>query len=36
MVDFNLNSGEPVIYDDIDIVLQEIDILFDSTPEEVL
>lgn len=36
MVDFNLNSGEPVIYDDIDIVLQQIDILFDSTPEEVL
>lgn len=35
MVDFNLNEGEPTIDDDIDILLQQIDILFDTTPGDL-
>lgn len=35
MVDFNLNSGNPVITKDIDLVMQQIDILFDTHKNEV-
>lgn len=36
MVDFNLNGNKPIINDDVDLILQQIDILFDTTPTEVL
>ena len=36
MVDFNLNPGDAIITSDIDIVLQQIDLLFDTTPREVI
>lgn len=36
MVDFNLNEGEPTINDDIACLIQQIDILFDSTPGELI
>ncbi len=36
MVDFNLREGNPTINDDIEILIQEIDILFDTTPGELL
>lgn len=35
MVDFSLEPGKPVIDSDVDLVLQQIDILFDTTPKEV-
>lgn len=35
MVDFNLNGNNPVNNDDISLILQQIDILFDTTPKEV-
>lgn len=36
MVDFNLNEGEPLITDDIDCIIQQIDILFDTTQGDLL
>jgi hypothetical protein len=36
MIDFNLNSGGPVQNDEISLILQQIDLLFDTTPKEVL
>lgn len=36
MVDFNIDKGLPIKNTDIDLLLQQIDILFDTTPKEVL
>jgi len=36
MIDFNLNEGSPVVNKDISLILQQIDILFDTTPKELL
>lgn len=36
MTDFNINPGDALVMSDIDIVLQQIDILFDTNPREVL
>lgn len=36
MVDFNINKGNPINNSDISLILQQIDILFDTTPREVL
>ena len=36
MIDFNIDKGSPVKSNDIEIVLQQIDILFDTIPTEVL
>lgn len=35
MIDFNLNQGSPVLNRDIDLILQQIDMLFDTKPKEV-
>ena len=35
MIDFSL-TGEPILNNDIALVLQQIDILFDTIPTEVL
>lgn len=36
MVDFNLNEGEPTINSDLEILVQQIDILFDTKPGDLL
>lgn len=36
MIDFNLNKGLPIQNDDISLILQQIDILFDTKPKEIL
>jgi hypothetical protein len=36
MIDFNLQSGAPVKNDKVDLILQQIEMLFDTTPGEVL
>lgn len=36
MIDFNLQEGKPVINDDIECLIQQIDILFDTSPGDVL
>jgi hypothetical protein len=36
MVDFSLDKNVAVKNNDIDLILQQIDILFDTTPKEVL
>ena len=36
MVDFNLNEGDPLITNDIDCIIQQIDILFDTTQGDLL
>lgn len=36
MVDFNLSPGNPVVADDVALVLQQIDILFDTYNGEVI
>lgn len=36
MIDFNLDEGSPVKSRDIDLIIQQIDILFDTIPDEVL
>lgn len=36
MIDFSINTNHPVLNDDVDLVLQQIDILFDTKPKEVL
>lgn len=35
MVDFNLHPGNPLEYNDVKLVLQQIDILFDTVPGEL-
>lgn len=35
MVDFNLSSGEPMKYKDIDLILQQVDLLFGTASREV-
>ena len=35
MVDFNIKEGSPMIDDEASLVLQQIDILFDTVPGEV-
>ena len=36
MIDFNIKSGSGVVNNDIDLILQQIDILFDTNRGEVL
>lgn len=36
MVDFNIDNGHPIKTDDVDLILQQIDILFDTNPRELL
>lgn len=36
MIDFNIDEGSPIKTDDVDLILQQIDILFDTNPKEVL
>lgn len=36
MVDFNLSEGDPTINDDISCLIQQIDILFDTTPGDLI
>lgn len=36
MIDFNIDNGSPVKSGDIELLLQQIDILFDTAPREVL
>lgn len=36
MKDFHLNKGTPLLDKNIDLVLQQIDMLFDTSPREVL
>lgn len=36
MVDFNLKEGNPLENNDVNLLLQQIDILFDTTPGEVM
>lgn len=36
MIDFNLDFNEPIKYDDVDLILQQVDILFDTSRGEVL
>lgn len=36
MIDFNLDPGVPIKNNDVSLLLQQIDILFDTTPKEVL
>lgn len=35
MVDFNLDNGNPSKNSDVDLIIQQIDILFDTVPTEV-
>lgn len=36
MIDFNLSPGDPIKNRDIDLILQQIDILFDTKKKELL
>ena len=36
MIDFSINMDYPVLNDDVGLILQQIDILFDTKPKEVL
>jgi hypothetical protein len=36
MIDFNLHNGSPINNSDISLILQQIDIMFDTIPGEVL
>lgn len=36
MIDFNINKGEPITFKDIDFVIQQIDLLFDTNIKDVL
>jgi hypothetical protein len=36
MIDFNIEHGYPTLNNDVDLILQQIEILFDTTPGEVL
>ena len=35
MIDFNIDKGLPVKNSDVDLILQQIDVLFDTVPTEV-
>lgn len=35
-MDFNIKDGKPLITNDVEIILQQIDLLFDTSPREVL
>ena len=35
MIDFNINSGAPVINNEVDLIIQQIDMLFDTNKREV-
>ena len=35
MIDFNIDKGSPIKNSEISLILQQIDILFDTTPTEV-
>lgn len=35
MIDFNLHEGDPLIDDDVQLILQQIDILFGTTPRDL-
>lgn len=35
MIDFNLNPGAPILNRDVELILQQIDMLFDTKPKEV-
>lgn len=35
MIDFNINNNSVLVSDDVKLLLQQIDILFDTTPREV-
>lgn len=35
MVDFNLNEGDPLVDDDVQLIIQQIDILFGTTPKDL-
>lgn len=36
MIDFNISSGDPLKTNDVSLLLQQIDILFDTSPRDVL
>lgn len=36
MIDFNLDFGDPIKYDEVDLIKQQVDILFDTYPGELL
>lgn len=36
MIDFNINIGEPIKYDEVELIKQQVDILFDTYPGELL
>lgn len=36
MIDFNLRDNSPILNEDVSLVLQQIDILFDTKPREIL
>lgn len=36
MIDFSIENTSPIIYKDIDLILQQIDMLFDTQPGDVL
>lgn len=36
MIDFNLKPSTPILNDDVSLILQQIDILFDTKPRELL
>ena len=36
MIDFNLDAGLPIKNRDIDLLLQQIDLLFDTNQKEIL
>lgn len=36
MIDFNIDKGKPFKNSDIELILQQIDLLFDTSPKDVL
>jgi len=36
MVDFNLNEGAPVINEEADLIIQQVDLLFDTAKKELM
>ena len=36
MIDFNLDYGEAIKYDDVELIIQQVDLLFDTSRGEVL
>lgn len=35
MIDINISEGEPTINDEVDLIIQQVDLLFDTTLKEV-